>query len=292
MPTPFVHVVLVALFAACGPGRDTPGDDDDTPDAAPNPPDAALPSCVPTASSEGAGTCNDGFDNDCDFLVDCAEIECAEIDGCPALNTTCQISTPTAELALPDGQCGGDPPDPGAPDAEMEAFLATCSAYEATFPLTGFPDGGTLTDTTKLLGICVNMEHSWLRDLQIQAYCPSGERVLLSKFAGQTGGEWYLGQANDSDSSDSPVPGVGWDYCWTNTASYPAMIPAANMGFPSPLPSGDYTPSEPFTGFQDCLLNGDWRIRVIDGWGIDNGYIFSARFVFDPSLAEDCPIIE
>jgi hypothetical protein len=277
------------LAAACGgpnrSGDDVPGDD------TPDPPDAFVPLCTPSATMEGPGTCSDGFDNDCDEFIDCTEVECVGVDGCPAA-PPCEISTPMVSLSLPDGNCTGTAPPPGSPDPVMEAFLATCGAYEATFPLTGFPAGGTLTDPTKLLGVCVNMEHSWLRDLQMEAYCPNGTRVLLSKFAGQTGGEWYLGQANDADSSSMPIPGVGWDYCWTHNAGYPAMIPAANMGFPSPLPSGDYTPSEPLTGFLDCPLNGDWKIRVIDGWGIDNGFIFQARFVFDQSLADDCPVIE
>lgn len=34
--------------------------------------------------AEGAGTCNDGIDNDCNGITDCFEFGCAGVDGCPA----------------------------------------------------------------------------------------------------------------------------------------------------------------------------------------------------------------
>src|SRR5688500_5597897 len=143
-------VAAISTLAACGGRRDPIGDDvpgDDTPD----PPDAEVVTCHPTATTELPGTCNDGFDNDCDLFVDCAEIECADVDGCPPLGTACEVVTPSAELSLPDGDCTGIAPPPGSPDAEMEAFLATCSSYEATMNLSGFPVDSRLTDPTKLL---------------------------------------------------------------------------------------------------------------------------------------------
>jgi hypothetical protein len=295
IPTALFFIAAVSLAAGCGPKGRGQGDDtgDDAPDANFN--------CTPTAVSEGPGTCNDGFDNDCDLYQDCGELECSGIDGCPVSGGNCEVSTPTAELSLPDGDCTGIDPGPGATEAQMDAFLATCNAYEATLTLSGFPAGARLDDTSLFLGVCVNMEHSWLRDLQMEAYSPDGQRVLLSKFrsADCPSGpcEVYLGDANDFDDDANPVPGTGWDYCFTTGAPNGQMLDVANAApdpFPSiyQLPAGDYSPSQPFTNFQGSNLNGGWRIRVVDGWGIDNGYIFEAKFMFHGSLSDDCPVIE
>src|SRR5690349_19865251 len=210
-------LVVAALAAACGPkGRNPGGDDvgDDT-----GPPDAAETLCTPTAQTESS--CNDGFDNDCNHYVDCEDTACTGTPECPV--QTCEITTPSVSFPLPDGNCSGIAPPAGSPDAQMQAFLDTCGAYEGIMDLTGFPAGARLDDPTKLLGICVKVEHSWLRDMQMEAYCPDGQRVLFSKFRGQdcpSGAcEVYLGDANDADPSSSPVPGVGWDYCWTTAAT-------------------------------------------------------------------------
>ena len=100
-----------------------------------------------------------------------------------------------------------------------------------------------------------------------------------------------FGQANDGDNSQTPVPGVGFDYCWKPAAGNPAMIVYANATGVDVLPAGDYQPSEPFTGFAGCSLNGAWKLRVVDAWGADNGFIFGTSMIFDSSLG-DCPIIE
>jgi len=281
--------LTTASLAACGPNARNGDDDDDTT------PDAST--CTPSATTETS--CNNGFDEDCDGLIDCSEIECSGIDGCPVIGGDCEVATPSASLSLPDGDCTGIPPAPGASDAEFEAFLATCGAYEATLNLTGFPAGATLTNPSLFLGVCVKMEHSWLRDLQVEAYCPDGNRVLLSKFKGQdcpnpaASCEVFLGVPNEADEGGTPIPGTGWDYCWKTTATNPPMIDFENLsGSPRDLPAGDYQPSEPFTQFAGCNLNGGWRIRVVDGWGIDNGFIFESKLLFDGSLSDSCPIIE
>jgi hypothetical protein len=244
--------------------------------------------CTPTATQETA--CGDGFDEDCDNATDCGDPDCYGVGSCPANpGGNCEVQTPSVSFALPDGVCT-QADLMGIPDTDP-TYPNYCSAYEGVMNLSGFAAGATLADPSKLLAICVNMEHSWLRDLEIEAYCPDGNKVVLSNFEGQQGGEVFLGQANDDDEFGAPVPGVGFDYCWRPTATNPAMIPYANQAGVAVLPAGDYQPSEPFTGFAGCSLNGAWKLRVVDAWGIDNGYIFSTSMEFDGSLG-DCPIIE
>lgn len=265
--------ILVLLAGACG--QRAPGGDDDD--------DSGIDLGDDDDDDTGAGfscpddpqleICNDGLDQDCDEVVDCDDPDCDGTQACE--NTNCgQLDAPGDELALPDGAC---------PEDESQS----CDGFENSIDFQGFSDGQTLTDVTKLLGICVNMEHSWMRDLVVYAECPNGTRVMLSDFQGHTGGEVYLGEPDDSDDVD-PNPGVGYDYCWTPTATNEPWIPYANAHGDHTLPAGDYQSSEPLDAFEGCPLNGNWTIRVEDRWGIDNGFIFSWLVRFDRSLVEDC----
>ncbi len=264
MPT-LATSVLALAFAGCGPSV-SGGDDDGV---LPPGPDAA-PSCIPTAE-----VCDDEVDNDCDNILDCEDADCEGNPICPTNGNCGTLQTPEGSLALPDGACPEDETQP-------------CAGYENALTFTGFTPGQTLNDVSKLLGICVNMEHSWMRDIVVDAQCPNGTKVMLDDFQGHTGGEVFLGIPNDSDQT-IPVPGTGWDYCWTPTATDLPWIPYANA-HPAEhtLHSGDYQSSQPLNAFIGCPLNGDWKIRVEDRWGIDNGFIFKWSVRFDPSIVEDC----
>ncbi len=276
-----------AALAACGPatrerGNGSDGEDDD--DALMV--DAGDPSqCVPQAE-----ICGNGYDDDCDNTVDCEDNECSGVGSCPICG---EVDTPIGTpLLLPDGtssgttcstdaQCGGSTPNC--------VFRECHGSYTSTLNFIGFADGATLDDTSKFLNVCVTMEHSWLRDLQIELIPPSGAIIVLHEFAGRNGGEVYLGNANDDDSAASPVPGQGMKYCWT--AQAPATMLQAASG--QILPAGDYKPFTPFAAMQGTVLNGDWEFRVTDLWGADNGYVFEWSIAFDSSLVSDCsgPIV-
>jgi hypothetical protein len=166
-------------------------------------------------------------------------------------------------------------------------------SYETSMTFDGFGDGATLTNDTQIFSVCVNMEHSWIRDLQIELIPPAGEAatVILSEFLGQTGSEIYLGEPNDSDDT-YPTPGVGYTYCWTPTATNLPMLEwwNENMGESTngTMPPGDYQASSGFDFLIGTPLNGTWTLRCTDDWGIDNGYIFWWTISFDPELIPDC----
>ena len=284
-------VLLMFAAAACGPNARDDDDGDDGDDA--NPPDAP-PACSPVAPTDTV--CDNLADDDCDGAIDCADNDCWGIGTCPDPNAPCEVETPSVMFPLPDGNCTGIAPPTGAPDAEMQAYLDTCGAYDGPMNLAGFLPGSRLTDTTQLYAICATMEHTYLRDMQIEAHCPDGQRVVLSKFQGTTGGEVFLGEpiTEPCDSSPTcvPVPGIGYEYCWRMTATNLPLIDFANQSGLHDIPAGDYQPSEPFTNFMNCTLNGTWLIRVVDGWGIDNGVVFGTRMEFDGALSNECPIIK
>jgi hypothetical protein len=153
----------------------------------------------------------------------------------------------------------------------------------------GFGPDQTLTDVAQFVGVCVNMEHSWLRDLQIEMTAPDGALITLQQFLGTNGGEVYMGMPNDDDTV-APTPGVGADYCWTPNAVNPPMLDMANATGVHDLPPGDYQAVSGFGGLVGTPLNGAWTIRVTDWWAIDNGFIFSWNINFDPNLVEDCSV--
>jgi gliding motility-associated-like protein len=148
--------------------------------------------------------------------------------------------------------------------------------YKTSIYFTEFSPGQVLVNPNDLESICVNIEHSWMRDLQISLSCPNGQSIILHNFAGQMGSEVHLGIPVDNDGF-SPTPGTGYDYCWTPNATNPTWIQYANtnLGGMGTLPSGNYTPFQPITNLVGCPLNGEWTITATDNWASDNGYLFS-----------------
>ena len=97
-----------------------------------------------------------------------------------------------------------------------------CAAsYVDSLNFVGFASGATLTDTSKLVSVCATLEHSWLGDLQIELISPDGKTVPLRQFIGRAtiNDTYFLGHPDYCDSDASPVPGKGYQYCWTATAS-------------------------------------------------------------------------
>ncbi len=153
--------------------------------------------------------------------------------------------------------------------------------YETTIFFTEFSPGQVLVTPTDLESICVNIEHSWARDVEISLTCPNGQSIILHDHPGNTGNQVYLGQPNDMDNV-IPIPGLGYDYCWINNAPNPTWIDYAN-NLPNgsgTIPSGDYSTFDPISNLVGCPLNGEWTISVTDWWPIDNGFIFNWSLKF------------
>jgi hypothetical protein len=290
--------IAIALpFVACGPGPRNNGDDTG--------PDAPPAQCVPSPENTPAA-CSDGVDNDCDGHLDCADPDCSGIGSCPICGMVQHpLSSP---LPLPDGivgttctsntMCSGTTPN----CVEMECH----GSYTSSLHFTGFANGQQFMAISNIQSVCVTLEHSWARDIEISLQAPSGQLVRLSKFKGRTGGEIYYGMANDCDDDANPVPGVGVEYCFTPTATNPPPLDYADGGgamttvtncygsTSEMLPGGNYQASDSFANLIGATLNGDWQIVVTDLWPIDNGYMFKWSIAFDPSVIQDCsdPVIQ
>ncbi|RMG84351.1 MAG: PKD domain-containing protein, partial [Bacteroidetes bacterium] len=140
--------------------------------------------------------------------------------------------------------------------------------------ISGYPAGNVFS-AGDLERICVNMEHSWMRDLEIKLICPSGASVILHNHPGQFGGEVFLGEPFENDEGMNPVPGVGYTYCWEPDFQGLTWLAYADAFQPQTLPPGTYRSFEPLSNLDGCPLNGDWTLEVTDLWAGDNGILFS-----------------
>ena len=164
-----------------------------------------------------------------------------------------------------------------APPVSGTTFLPDGSgvSYQTQVPVDCFALGSTLTSASQITSVCLNMEHSYLGDLQIQLISPSGQSIILKAYngTGGGGGGTYLGCPNDDPST---VPGTGRTYCFTPTATaFLVNGPTSACGSPSSasVNAGNYMPVQPFTNLIGSTLNGNWTIVVTDNLAIDNGYI-------------------
>ena len=121
----------------------------------------------------------------------------------------------------------------------------------------------------------------------------------------------HFGAARDQENTNYPCdatapgnqPGTGWNYCWSNNstsnyqyASGDGIIYRAGHAHQGRLDSSNvaahtnyYHPDESFTQLVGCPLNGTWYIEVVDGYSVDNGYIFEWELALDASLIpNDC----
>lgn len=177
--------------------------------------------------------------------------------------------------------------------------------YQTNIPMSGFDSTAVITTGADIDQICLDIEHSYIGDLEIALTCPNGTTVSLMNAYNQTPFGWtelvpggcgngigtFLGNDTNIDGGNpgSPV----WTYCFSTTSNTFNTICAENAagniiindyGFPSMNPNGVYLPDGDFNQFAGCPINGDWTISVQDNQGIDDGYIFSWGIYFNASL--------
>ena len=156
------------------------------------------------------------------------------------------------------------------------------AAYRTCITVDCYDSDLTLDTIDQLVDICLNIEHSWLGDLEITIISPNGQFATLHAYPG--GSSTYLGAPNDDPSN---APGVGADYCFsmsgTTLLKNGATVQAGDPRSDSIAP-GTYLPEDSFVQLIGSPLNGDWCIEIIDNLGQDDGYIFSWGLNFDPNL--------
>jgi len=179
--------------------------------------------------------------------------------------------------------------------------------YTTTIEIEGFSDDPLITDSEDFLGVCIEIEHSYLGDLEAWLTCPNGQSALLfDAYAGGPGlyidgqvgfpgaTNTFLGDANDPSSD----PGIGFEYCFSDDGSlgsFEAEFAAGNTtpvnsfgGGGNAMVAGTYLPAEDFeTAFAGCPVNGEWTLNVADNIGSDDGWIFQWSMEFNPEFDID-----
>jgi gliding motility-associated-like protein len=158
-------------------------------------------------------------------------------------------------------------------------------SYETKFEVSGFEETITfgVGDSIK---VCINIEHSYLGDLEISLISPDDKKVQLFDSLGTTTEPYWLGTPNDNDylAEDTIKAGDYWEYCWSMDSDMGIITnslensirntdPSGNTGLS--LKEGTYKPAQDFSGFNDSKVNGDWTLRITDHLEEDNGFIAS-----------------
>lgn len=169
-----------------------------------------------------------------------------------------------------------------APPVTGQTFLPDGSgvAYQTCIDVTGFNPGTTFQSGSDLADIFINMEHSYMGDLDITLTAPNGTQVELLNFPNSGGGR-FLGNALDDGTT---TPGVGFDYVFEESAAATLDASTPAVAFGASMPAGSYAPETPFSALIGTTLNGLWCLDIVDNLAIDNGYIFYWGLNFNPAI--------
>jgi gliding motility-associated-like protein len=147
-------------------------------------------------------------------------------------------------------------------------------SYETEFDITGF-DPATKISLADSIEVCVNIEHSWLGDLEMYLISPDNKEVQLFEDIGAEN-EYFLGIPIDNDFQFDPeliVAGECWEYCWSLDPEFGIITNELNNTVGKSLISGTYNPSGNLLDFVGSPANGVWTLKITDNIERDNGFI-------------------
>jgi len=163
--------------------------------------------------------------------------------------------------------------------------------FSDTLWVSNFDQSQTITSLDDLLGLGVNMEHSYMGDLIITFFCPDGSSIVVHN---QGGSSTWLGTPCDQDTNPNQAGRPSY-YTWTPTSTNPIWSQGSGAGLTTPaedpctgsgnsLNPGDYSAVGDWNALIGCPLNGAWVVNVCDQLASDNGFIFGWNVQFNPAL--------
>ncbi len=193
----------------------------------------------------------------------------AESQICFGESTTLTGAVTTQEFVIPIS-----PPITG------QTFLPDGNgvSYQTCIDVDQFPLGQTITSGSDLVNIFMNMEHSWINDLEIIITAPNGTSVTLLSNP-NPGGNRFFGIPIDP----GPGPGTGFDYVFDESSAR-TIVQELTATTAMTLPAGSYLPEDPFSTFIGSSLNGQWCLTITDNLSSDDGYIFFWGLDFNPAI--------
>lgn len=151
-------------------------------------------------------------------------------------------------------------------------------------PIFGYQTGATLSDVNDLLNICLDIEHSFVGDLDIILECPNGQSIYLIDMnpPGTPGTNFGVPGNPNNDFGD------GFTYCWSPSVLGTGDTISENQNYTEVNGAIDssviYSPQGDWSDLIGCPMNGNWNVIVFDDYGGDNGYCFSASIQFNPAF--------
>ncbi|MDM1406481.1 T9SS type B sorting domain-containing protein [Myroides sp. DF42-4-2] len=149
-----------------------------------------------------------------------------------------------------------------------------------------------------ILSICIDIEHTYLGDLDIILIAPNGAQVyLLDRDSPETGGDArsnvLLGDPSNR-SAQEPF-GSPLTYCFSQTAlktlrgAPEQPTTGSTTRFTNTKSPGTYLPAQRQTGrpantlnnLIGAPLNGKWSVRIEDRLGVDEGFFFGWSIKFN-----------
>ena len=186
----------------------------------------------------------------------------------------------------------------------------TTQCFSSSVNINNFPSNATITSASDILSVRLNVEHSYIGDLNISLICPDNRSVLLMPDHNGNNaryfGIYHKPDGSSCNASDNE-PGIGWNYCWSENSDYAQIngycydsynigndvartVDSSRLAIGYPGQPGFvqgqkyYTPFQSFSNLIGCPLNGLWQIQVCDTWELDNGYVFDWELTLDPGI--------
>lgn len=144
----------------------------------------------------------------------------------------------------------------------------------------GFVNGDTLKSLADFNSICLDIEHSYIGDLDINLVCPNGSSVMLINF-----------NPPNSAGLDFGLPEIGvgygtpYEYCWSPNGSN-EIIDENTTGTTMIDNSIVYDAIGNWNSLIGCPLNGPWSIQIFDDFSGDDGYVFGASIDLSTNILD------
>ena len=202
--------------------------------------------------------------------------------------------------------------------------------YYSEMSFSGFGNGATVRTANDIKYLMLNIEHSFISDLWINLKCPNGQNADILRYGytndpnciapehrgwttisglttynyGDFGRSVSSYASSPCDSTLSAnAPGTGWRYCWSDNDSEGYTYAQGRVYHDVNIPGGIvdssnlvlgtqfYHPDENFGSLIGCPLNGIWSLEVVDGYPLDNGWIFGWGLALaGDQLAQTTPV--
>ena len=167
--------------------------------------------------------------------------------------------------------------------------------YSTTISITGAAPTDSISAGSQLVNICVEMEHTFLGDLEMWLTCPGSQDsiVIFNAYNGNSNAPGFVPGGFSPGGIDLGIPSTGtgigtcFQYCFSITENNLGTFASEYGSMGTTMAAGTYLPEESFDNLIGCPINGDWTLNVVDNWAIDDGWICQWNIELVDSLSPE-----